>query len=164
MSGHGGPRPPRVARWLLHAALPADVRDDVTGDVEEVFARRWREGGPSRAQAWFWTQTLSLSTRFAMERFFREQNIDLAGSLVMNSNEAIKQAVQADLGLGFVSLHTIEQELALKRLAVLKVAGLPVLRHWYIVHRKDRTLSHVAIAFREFVLSHAHDFDLPGID
>ncbi len=68
MTGNGGPRPPRLARRLLHAALPADVRDDVAGDVEEVFADRCRERGPFRAKVWFWGQTLSLATRFAVER------------------------------------------------------------------------------------------------
>ncbi len=31
---------PRLARWILERALPADVRDDVSGDVEEMFHRR----------------------------------------------------------------------------------------------------------------------------
>jgi predicted permease len=68
MTANGSPRPPRLASTLLRAALPADVRDDVAGDAEEVFARRWRERGPLRARVWFWGQTLSLSTRFAAER------------------------------------------------------------------------------------------------
>jgi DNA-binding transcriptional LysR family regulator len=74
----------------------------------------------------------------------------------MSSNEAIKQAVQAGLGLGILSLQTLEQELALKRLAVLAVEGFPIMRHWYIVHRADKRLSPVARAFKAFVLETAH--------
>jgi predicted permease len=65
---NGTPRPPRLARKLLDAVLPADVRDDVAGDVEELFGRRWRARGPLRARAWFWAQALSLSVRFGAER------------------------------------------------------------------------------------------------
>jgi Transcriptional regulator len=94
-------------------------------------------------------------TRGAMERFFADKGLELRTSMEMSSNEAIKQAVQAGLGLGILSLQTLEQELALKRLAVLKVEGFPIMRHWYIVHRTDKRLSPVAQAFKNFVLGHA---------
>jgi len=91
-------------------------------------------------------------TRGAMERFFAARELEIRSSMEMSSNEAIKQAVQAGLGLGILSLQTLEMELALKRLAVLKVDGFPIMRHWYIVHRADKRLSPVAQAFKEFVL------------
>jgi len=92
-------------------------------------------------------------TRAAMERFFAARGLEIRSSMEMSSNEAIKQAVQAGLGLGILSLQTLEMELALKRLAVLKVEGFPILRHWYIVHRADKRLSPVAQAFKDFVLA-----------
>jgi DNA-binding transcriptional LysR family regulator len=58
----------------------------------------------------------------------------------------------AGLGLGILSLQTLEMELALKRLAVLQVEGFPIMRHWYVVHRADKRLSPAAQAFKEFVL------------
>ncbi len=91
-------------------------------------------------------------TRSAMERFFAEQNMAIQTSMEMSSNDAIKQAVQAELGLGILSLQTLEQELVLKRLAVLKVEGFPIMRHWYVVHRNDKRLSPLAQAFKAFVL------------
>jgi DNA-binding transcriptional LysR family regulator len=94
-------------------------------------------------------------TRGAMERFFAVKGLEIRTSMEMSSNEAIKQAVQAGLGLGILSLQTLEMELALKRLAVLKVEGFPIMRHWYIVHRADKRLSPVAQAFKEFVLGQA---------
>ena len=96
-------------------------------------------------------------TRGAMERFFAAKGLEIRSSMEMSSNEAIKQAVQAGLGLGILSLQTLEMELVLKRLAVLKVEGFPILRHWYIVHRADKRLSPVAQAFKEFVLGPAAD-------
>jgi DNA-binding transcriptional LysR family regulator len=91
-------------------------------------------------------------TRGAMERFFAARGLEIRSSMEMSSNEAIKQAVQAGLGLGILSLQTLEMELALKRLAVLNVDGFPIMRHWYIVHRADKRLSPAAQAFKEFVL------------
>lgn len=94
-------------------------------------------------------------TRIAMERFFNERGMKLKTGMEVGSNEAIKQSVQAGLGLGLLSRATIEQELALKRLAVLDVADFPIMRHWYVVHRLGKRLSPVAQAFREFVLAEA---------
>jgi DNA-binding transcriptional LysR family regulator len=94
-------------------------------------------------------------TRIAMERFFEEQTIQLTTGMEMNSNEAIKQAVQAGLGLGIVSIHTLALELEVKRLSVLAVESFPIMRHWYIVHRADKRLSPIAQAFKDFILQEA---------
>ncbi len=91
-------------------------------------------------------------TRIAMERFFNERGMRLNTGMEVGSNEAIKQSVQAGLGLGLLSRATIEQELALKRLVVLDVEDFPIMRHWYVVHRKGKRLSAPAEAFRGFVL------------
>jgi DNA-binding transcriptional LysR family regulator len=94
-------------------------------------------------------------TRAAITRFFAEKGLELHSSMEMSSNEAIKQAVQAGLGLGILSLQTLEMELTLKRLAVLQVEGFPIMRYWYVVHRADKRLSPAAQAFKEFVLKDA---------
>ncbi len=94
-------------------------------------------------------------TRIAMERFFAEHGWHPDGGMEMASNEAIKQAVEAGLGLGIVSLHTLDAELAAGRIAVLEVDSFPILRHWYIVQRQGKRLSAVATRFREFVIGEA---------
>src|SRR3989338_5091853 len=91
-------------------------------------------------------------TRIAMERFFNERGMRLKTGMEVGSNEAIKQSVQAGLGLGLLSHATIEQELALKRLGVLDIEDFPIMRHWYIVHRRGKRLSPTAEAFKEFLL------------
>jgi hypothetical protein len=91
--------------------------------------------------------------RITMERFFSERKIQLKTGMEVGSNEAIKQGVQAGLGLGLLSRATIEQELELKRLAVLDVAEFPIMRHWYVVHRHGKRLSAAAEAFRGFLLN-----------
>ncbi len=93
-------------------------------------------------------------TRVAMERFFLEKkNFKLISSIEMNSNEAIKRSVEAGLGLGIVSLHTIELEKELGRLEVLDVRSFPIVRQWYIVYRKGKRLSIAAESFKSFVLA-----------
>jgi len=94
-------------------------------------------------------------TRIAMERCFQEQQLLLSTGMEMNTDEAIKQGVQAGLGLGIVSWHTLRLELELGRLVMLSVDSFPILRHWYIVHRQGRRLSAVAEAFRSLVLAEA---------
>ncbi len=94
-------------------------------------------------------------TRIAMERFFAERDITLRTSMEVGSNEAIKQSVQAGLGLGLLSQDTLEQELALKRLVILDVAEFPIRRHWYVVHRRGKRLSPAAESFQSFLLDEA---------
>ena len=91
-------------------------------------------------------------TRSATERFFVEHGLSLSSTMEMSSSEAIKQGVEAGLGLGLLSLHTLEMELALKRLVILDVRELPILRKWYVMHRAGKRLSAVAQKFKEFVL------------
>ena len=100
-------------------------------------------------------------TRFAIERFFAEHDARVSATMDMSSNEAIKQAVQAGLGLGILSLHTLEMELTLKRLALLDVESFPIIRKWYIVHRTGKRLSPVATVFKEFLLANAAQMTKP---
>jgi hypothetical protein len=46
-------------------------------------------------------------------------------------------------------------ELALGRLAVLDVRGLPLRRQWYVVHREKQRLTRAAVAFKAFLLTSA---------
>lgn len=94
-------------------------------------------------------------TRNAVERFFKERKVKLNTSMEMSRNEAIKHAVMAGLGLGIVSLHTLEFELALDRIAILSVEGFPIMKEWYLVHRGGKRLSPIAQAFHDFVLNEA---------
>ncbi len=72
-------------------------------------------------------------------------------SIVMDSNETIKQAVIAGLGIAFISAHTIEQELQIGKLVILDVAGMPIRRQWFSVARSDREETPVMSAFNDFL-------------
>ena len=94
-------------------------------------------------------------TRSAMERFFAAHEIKINKGMETDTTEAIKQAVQAGMGLGIMSRHTVELELETKRLKILDVQGFPIVRYWHVVNRKNKRLSSVANAFKEFLLKEA---------
>ncbi|MDO8207651.1 MAG: LysR substrate-binding domain-containing protein [Gallionella sp.] len=108
------------------------------------------------AQETFLSREPGSGTRSAMERIFAEHQIRPRISMEMETNEAIKQAVQAGMGLGILSLHSIELELETKRLAILKAEHFPLLRHWFVAHRANKRLSSAALAFKEFLLADAN--------
>ena len=82
---------------------------------------------------------------FAANRFQPAETIE------MSSNETIKQAVMAGMGVSFLSLHTVGLELATGKLAVLRVTGTPVMRDWYVIHRERKRLSPAAGSFKDFL-------------
>ncbi|MDR2451856.1 MAG: LysR family transcriptional regulator [Candidatus Accumulibacter sp.] len=97
-------------------------------------------------------------TRSAMEEFFRLRAIEPNIVMEMGSNEAIKQAVVAGLGISFLSQHTLGLELSVGRLAVLQIEGASVMRRWFIVRHKHKRLTPALAAFWNFVLEFAPDY------
>ena len=97
-------------------------------------------------------------TRAAMEKFFEDARITPKMPIQVSSNETLKQAVMAGLGLGFVSMHTIGSEVEHGQIAVLDVEGAPVVRAWNLVHTQSKLLSPMAEAFRYFMLEKAEAF------
>lgn len=80
-------------------------------------------------------------TRAAAEQAFAAQDINWPPRMALGSNEAIKHAVRAGLGLAVLSRHTLAQDPAAEGLAVLSVIGFPLRRQWHLVWRRDRALS-----------------------
>lgn len=90
-------------------------------------------------------------TRNAMEGYFADNGFLPQATMEMSSNETIKQAVMAGMGIAFISAHTTGLELATRRLVRLHVAGTPVLRQWFVVHRAEKRMLPLASAFVEFL-------------
>jgi DNA-binding transcriptional LysR family regulator len=93
-------------------------------------------------------------TRAIMERFLSDRNLSPRVSMEMSSNESIKQAVMANLGISFVSLHTVGLEVQTNKLVVLDVDETPISRAWHVVALNRGNHSAAAEAFRYFVLEH----------
>jgi LysR family transcriptional regulator, low CO2-responsive transcriptional regulator len=94
-------------------------------------------------------------TRSAMEFFFAENQLNPPVAQEMRSNESIKQAVMAGMGLAFISMHTIGLELQTKHLVLLDVKGLPIVRTWYALYPANKLLSPAAQAFQQFMVAEA---------
>jgi DNA-binding transcriptional LysR family regulator len=107
------------------------------------------------AQEVFVSREVGSGTRMNADEFFEKQGVKVSVGLELGNNSAVKEAVAAGLGIALLSRHAIRMELALKRLVVLDIQGLPLRRQWYIVHREDKRLSRAAVAFRAFLLTSA---------
>jgi DNA-binding transcriptional LysR family regulator len=136
----------------------ADHPHVIIAPPDHPLARRRQVTIEALAQERFLVREAGSGTRTAMERFFQERGISVRVGMEMPSNETIKQAVMAGLGLSFISLHTIALELSSKALAVIRAPGLPVMRQWYVLHRTEKRLAPAADAFKAFVLKEGQAF------
>ncbi len=91
-------------------------------------------------------------TRISLEIFFADvpSKLENLGS-EMASNETIKQAVMAGMGIGFISAHTVEMELDFQKLVILDVVGTPIRRDWFSVWRNDRVFTPAMQIFNSFL-------------
>ena len=149
-------QPPDDGELVAHAF--ADHPLVVIAPPDHPLARRRSVPLEVLARETFLVREPGSGTRVALERFFSERDLPLKVGLEMPSNETIKQAVMAGLGLSFISLHTIALELSVGALALVRAPGLPVMRQWNVVHRMDKRLSPAAEAFKAFVLEHGRGF------
>jgi len=101
-------------------------------------------------------------TRLAMQRFFNEHDVTLRATIEVTNNEAIKHSVAAGLGLGIVSLHTLQQELALQQVSILDVMEFPIQRTWFAVHHQNKQLGPATRAFLEFTIKNTRTIWLQG--
>jgi DNA-binding transcriptional LysR family regulator len=97
-------------------------------------------------------------TRAAMDRFFNQAQISPPLVMELPCNESIKQAVIANMGLAFLSLHTAALELKGKSLVVLDVVGLPLIRCWHVVSLRPRPMSDAAESLRGFISEFGNGF------
>jgi DNA-binding transcriptional LysR family regulator len=101
------------------------------------------------AERWLMRETGS-GTRMVAENHFAHVGFAPRVAMSLGSNEAIKHAVAAGLGIAVLSQLAVRNEVDATdpRLAVLRVDGFPLRRQWSLVWRKD--LPHAAAA-RELV-------------
>jgi DNA-binding transcriptional LysR family regulator len=126
---------------------------------DHPLARKARVSKAELAKENFILREEGSGTRIMVEYFF--SGIAIRADKVrieIASNETVKQAVMAGLGLALLSAHTIEAEVRSGRLAVLKVDGLPIVREWFAMHRSDRVLTPAGRAMWNFIIAKGPDF------
>lgn len=144
-------RPPQNVP--LEATLLSDHPHIVVAPPGHPLAERSQIDVRELADQRFLSREHGSGTRLLMERLLTKvAPREVLDVVEMGTNETIKQAVMAGLGIAFISAHTCLSELEDGKLIELQIEGLPVIRQWYIVHRKDREIPRAAEIFEEFVV------------
>ena len=91
------------------------------------------------------------ATRALMENFIQKNNISVNKKLVLTSNEAVKQAVIAKLGISIMPLIGIRNEIALDQLQIIPIQNLPIVTEWNIIWSKGKRMFPAAKAFLEYL-------------
>ncbi|MBU1365648.1 MAG: LysR family transcriptional regulator [Gammaproteobacteria bacterium] len=94
-------------------------------------------------------------SRRVAEEMFKNHLFTPPRTISMGSNETIKQAVMAGMGIALISLHTLPLELKTGEVSVLDAIGTPIERTWYVVHMNAKRLLPAGQRFREFLLDNA---------
>jgi len=97
-------------------------------------------------------------TRTLTDRLFMKNKCKPESAIEFGSNETIKQAVIAGMGIAVISAHTVAAELAEKRLIALDVTSLPINRTWYIVKHKNKRLMHSSLTLWDYIVESGKNF------
>jgi DNA-binding transcriptional LysR family regulator len=149
-------RPP--AGIDMNVNLIGDNPHVIIAPTSHRLARKQRIELADLAGETFLMREQGSGTRGLMEQLFERARIQPRSGMEMSSNETIKQAVIAGLGIAFISAHTVATELDERRLTTLDVVGLPVVRQWYVLSRKDKILLPPARAMLDFISTRGVEF------
>lgn len=100
------------------------------------------------------TRELGSDARQALDTYLRDNRLAPRIAMEIASNETIKAAVMAGLGIGFISAHAVTSELRHGQLHLVDFEGMPIMRTWNVVHLVSKVLSPAAEAFRYLLLEH----------
>jgi LysR family transcriptional regulator, low CO2-responsive transcriptional regulator len=138
-----------VAQELLPNPLVVLARDDhpLVGAKNIPFERLTAEP--------FLVREEGSGARRIMMRLFRERGLTPKLRMELSSNEAIKEAILAGLGVTIMPRHTFGLDPESPRYRCLDVEGFPLENHWYLVYPAGKQLSPVARAFLDFARAQA---------
>jgi DNA-binding transcriptional LysR family regulator len=101
-------------------------------------------------------------TRLAVEELFAQHGLKVNIRMELGSNEAIKQAIIAGLGVSVLSRHVLAAGKGRGDPVVLDVQGFPIMRHWHVAYPRGKQLSVVAQSFLAFLLAAAEKSNAAG--
>ena len=90
-------------------------------------------------------------TRIIMLNFFDKKGINTKLRMQLRSNEAVKQAVIAGLGISVLPVVSMKNELENGQVKIINVEGFPLKSDWKLVWLKNKRLSPVANAFLDYI-------------
>ena len=91
------------------------------------------------------------ATRNVMENYMKKNDYSTKKKIELTSNEALKQAVTAGLGLSIMPLIGIKNALRNKELQIIPIKDLPIVTNWNLVWLSSKKLSPTALAFLEYL-------------
>ena len=91
------------------------------------------------------------ATRNAMANYLNKYKIKVNRSMELVSNEAVKQAVRAGLGLSIMPLIGIRSALRTDDLRIITIEGLPIITEWNLVYGRGKKLSPAAKALVKYI-------------
>src|SRR5262247_2056568 len=91
------------------------------------------------------------ATRSVTERALQQARIRFRVAMELDHTEAIKQGDMAGLGVAFVSTYAVRGEIATGRLRAVRLRGVPMQRHFHVIHHEARRVTASARAFMELL-------------
>lgn len=153
-------RPPED--FDVDKAVIGDHPHIIIGPPDHSLSRRKRLAFADLADETFLLREEGSGTRLLMQRLFSDAGLNPNLGMEIGSNETVKQAVMAGLGIALISAHTVFAEIRDGRLVAFDVVGLPVIRQWFVVKRKDRRLLPAAQAIWSFLADSGAEY-LPDL-
>lgn len=144
-------RPP--VDFAVEQAVIGDHPHVIVGPADHPLARRRQLALKDLAEETILLREEGSGTRGLMQRLFADAGLSPNLGMEIGSNETIKQAVMAGLGIALISAHTVSAEIDDGRLAVLPVKGLPIVRQWFVVRPEEKRLLPAAQALWDFFAS-----------
>ncbi|MDG1986682.1 MAG: LysR family transcriptional regulator [Halieaceae bacterium] len=121
----------KAIKFAIHPQVIIAAQDHPLSKEKDISLKALRKEG-------FVIREMGSGTRAIMERYFSDNKFDYQTAMEASSNETIKQAVIAGMGLSFNSKHTIALKIAAKRLSILDIKGMPLVRAWHAICREDK--------------------------
>lgn len=107
-------------------------------------------GGSLENLSWIFREEGS-ATRKSMERFISEHQISTDKKIQLTSNEAVKQAVLAGLGLSIMPLIGLKNELKNNEIKIVPTKDLPITTEWNLIWLKGKKFSPAASTYIDFL-------------
>jgi DNA-binding transcriptional LysR family regulator len=118
----------------------------------EFFADdEWKNNQPALQQLPIILREKGSGTRLILEQYIRNNQVSPQVKFELTSNEAVKHAVIAGLGISVMSVHSMKYELKEKILTILPFPGFPLQNYWRLIWLKSKKLSPVAAAYLTYI-------------
>ncbi|HKI47014.1 MAG TPA: LysR family transcriptional regulator [Balneolales bacterium] len=94
---------------------------------------------------------LGSGTRMVMEAYLKKHDIRIKPSMELGTNEAVKQAIMAGIGISLISRLSLQNDLPNNRIAILDLQHFPIMTHWHAIFKKEKKQIPVTSNFLSFL-------------